>query len=146
MILPVYDARGDMRSVRAWRIIEGDSPKRLPPGGYKTSGLVLADGSAVSVLATGGWIDEVNLHVVITEGEPDFLTWATRYSDADQDAPVVLGVVGGLWTEDMRREFRMARASCCAPIQTMRASDTRYATHCRHAFGPVPRAAGPHEL
>jgi hypothetical protein len=34
----------------------------------------------------------------VAEGEPDFLTWATRFSDADEAAPAVLGVVSGSWT------------------------------------------------
>jgi hypothetical protein len=41
------------------------------------------------------------LRVVVVEGEPDFLTWATRFSDADEDVPVVLGVLSGGWSNDM---------------------------------------------
>ena len=37
--------------------------------------------------------------IVIAEGVPDFLVWATKYSDANEDAPVVLGVIAGSWTD-----------------------------------------------
>lgn len=98
LLLPTYDASGVMRSVRAWRV-EGaeDTPKRLPPSGHRAAGLVLADGFAVSMLETG----KGARRVLIVEGEPDFLTWATRFSDADLDAPVVLGVLSGAWTPEL---------------------------------------------
>jgi hypothetical protein len=101
LVLPVYNAAGQMRSLRAWRVGEGDTPKRLPPSGHKASGLVLADPFAVGVLAAGarvaGMPDPIRL--VVTEGEPDFLVWATRFSDADERAPIVLGIGSGSWTD-----------------------------------------------
>jgi len=39
--------------------------------------------------------------VVISEGLPDFLSWATNYSDADTDAPAVFGVTSGSWTPEL---------------------------------------------
>jgi hypothetical protein len=41
------------------------------------------------------------ISVVVVEGEPDFLTWATRYSDGDADAPIVFGVVCGAWSGEL---------------------------------------------
>jgi hypothetical protein len=38
---------------------------------------------------------------VIAEGEPDFLTWATRWSDAAASVPIVLGVFAGAWSDDL---------------------------------------------
>ena len=36
---------------------------------------------------------------MICEGVPDFLTWATRWGDAAESAPAVLGIISGSWTE-----------------------------------------------
>jgi hypothetical protein len=79
-----------MRSVRAWRTTDGDTPKRLPPSGHKASGLVLANQWAVRMLAEPAAPERV----IITEGEPDFLVWATRLTEP------VIGVVSGSWTVD----------------------------------------------
>lgn len=46
LVLPVVDASGSIRSVRAWRVVEGESPKRLPPAGHRASGLVLSSTAA----------------------------------------------------------------------------------------------------
>lgn len=91
VILPVYDHDAKMRSVRAWRIVRGDdAPKRLPPAGCKATGLVLANGLALRMLRgeTGP------CRVVIVEGEPDYLSVATRWHVA------VIGVLSGSWSED----------------------------------------------
>jgi hypothetical protein len=106
LVLPVYDPFGEMRAVRAWRI-GGDAsdPKRVPPAGYKATGLVLACPLARLMLEVGAlpswWPEREPLRVLITEGEPDFLTWAARFSDADATAPAVLGVVSGSWSAEL---------------------------------------------
>lgn len=93
LLLPVYDARGTLRSVRAGRVTEGSTPKRLPPSGHLASGLVLADSLAVAMLSGGGLRGDL----LVVEGEPDFLTWAAQV--ARQNAPVaVIGVGSGSWT------------------------------------------------
>ena len=102
LVCPVYDATGTMRSVRAWRVTENDTPKRLPPSGHKAAGLVLADPFAVAMLAAGKVLEGMPdpLRVIVAEGEPDFLTWATRFSDANEDAPLVLAIAGaGSWSK-----------------------------------------------
>jgi hypothetical protein len=103
LLLPVYDEKGCMRNVRAWCVTPSEDPKRLPPAGYRASGLVLACGSAVVLLTSGRAPERPSgLRVLIVEGEPDFLTWATHFSDADDaNVPVVFGVVSGSWTEDI---------------------------------------------
>jgi hypothetical protein len=101
VIVPVVDARGVMRSVRAIRVKEAETPKRLPPCGHRAAGLVLANGGARRMLAEQLGDLPSPLRIVIVEGEPDYLTWATRFSDADEDAPVVLGVVSGSWTPEI---------------------------------------------
>jgi hypothetical protein len=102
LLVPVYDGHGAMRSVRASRLRSGDSPKRLPPAGHRAAGLVLADPLARLVLSgegREGWPS--SLRMIVTEGEPDFLTWATHYSAADEGAPGVIGVVSGAWTAEI---------------------------------------------
>ena len=110
LILPMLDHWGKVRSVRAWRIEETRDaelplaatyddvraaqaerdplPKRLPPAGYRATGLVLANRLAVQMLRGIA----CPLRLVIAEGEPDFLTWCVESEDA------VLGVISGSWS------------------------------------------------
>ena len=53
LLLPVYDPRGRMRSVRAWCVRDTADPKRLPPAGYASRHLVLACG--LGVAGRGRW-------------------------------------------------------------------------------------------
>lgn len=98
LLVPTFDATGTMRGVRAGRILPGDTPKRLPPSGYRAGGLVLADTLARWVLEHGKAPEGGPLRLIVAEGEPDFLTWASRQS-ADADAELaVVGLVSGAWT------------------------------------------------
>ena len=100
-IVPMFDAAGDLRSVRA-RYIGDGSPdaKALPPSGWGTRGLVMACPVASLVLAVSGWPWWAERRIVIAEGEPDFLTWATR-----PPLPRTFGVLGlggaGQWTDEI---------------------------------------------
>ena len=89
LMVRMYDATGTVRSVRAWRVVEGESPKRLPPAGCKSSELVMCNGPARDMLRR----DLRPKELIIVEGEPDWLTWTTR-----TDLPV-LGLVSGSWTK-----------------------------------------------
>jgi hypothetical protein len=100
LVLPVYDAGGVVRSVRGWRVLEGDGPKRLPPSGYRAGGLVMADGAGVALLGRAS-LEGTDGRVVIVEGEPDFLTWATRFPDSAEAVPAVLGILSGSWTDEI---------------------------------------------
>ena len=105
LLLPVVDYLGTVRSLRAWRIdrtSDDGAPKRTAPAGKALAGLVLACPVACTMLAglPPAWHSPASpLRVVIAEGEPDFLTWATRVSDADETPPAVLGVIAGAWTD-----------------------------------------------
>lgn len=103
LILPMFDEEGRMRSVRAWKVSPGVGVKRLPPSGHKHCGLVLACGFGQQMLEFGNFlaVDDRPVRIVIVEGEPDFLCMACRYSDADQDAPVFLGVNSGSWSKPL---------------------------------------------
>jgi hypothetical protein len=102
VILPVYDAGGVIRSVRARAITQmaPTDPKALPPSGHASRGLVLADALAAQMLAYGAWPERAEKRVVIAEGEPDFLTWGMRATVA------VLGIAGnGQWTESIAQRI-----------------------------------------
>lgn len=88
LLIPVFDHMGEMRSLRAGelRAVEG-KPKRLPPGGHLSKGLVLANKCAQALFGHGAHYD-----LLIVEGEPDFLTWATESDLA------VVGVGSGWWS------------------------------------------------
>jgi CHC2 zinc finger len=101
-IVPMFDDAGELRSLRARRIVEADSPKALPPCGYTVGGIVMACTLGRQILAAGKmpdfWPSTVPLKIVVAEGEPDFFAWATRWADSELTAPAVLGIVAGAWT------------------------------------------------
>lgn len=120
LAVPMYDATGALRSLRfravtaerevvdgvlRWRRVEvEDKLKALAPKGTTVRGLALADpvGRALLAgeLASAPW----NGTVVVTEGEPDALTWSTRQRRGmapDSRTWAVLGVVNGSWTDGL---------------------------------------------
>lgn len=88
MLVRAYDSDGEWRSVRAWRVTDGTSPKRLPPGGHKAAGLVLANRIGVALLHG----ERVGRRILIVEGEPDHLV----RSIVNPGIPV-LGILSGSW-------------------------------------------------
>lgn len=90
LLLRVFDATGQLRSVRAWKLTSADGPKRLPPAGHLTAGLVLANGGGFAVL-TGGTVDELVIH----EGEPDFVSGSLHWR-----LPAI-GIISGSWTPEL---------------------------------------------
>ena len=91
LIVPTWDADGQVRSVRARRVVEGLSgPKALPPSGYSAGGLVLASPRAVLMLRGEAQPEAV----VISEGEPAWAAWSSAKPRA-----AVVGVGSGWWTQ-----------------------------------------------
>ena len=43
--------------------------------------------------------------VVVTEGIPDYLTWATRQHEEREQGPVVFGVFAGGWSRDLGKQI-----------------------------------------
>lgn len=121
LLVPLWDAGARLRSLhaRALAPVEPGRPKavstaslsRSDTDGTRTTcrGLVMADQLARQVLCEGTppdwWPLGRPLRLLVCEGEPDWLTWATRWSDGDEAAPAVLGIIGGgrsgSWTEDL---------------------------------------------
>lgn len=94
LVLPVVDAAGVVRSVRAWRVTEAKTPKRLPPAGHRASGLVLADEFATAMLR-GTYAAK---HVVIAEGEPDFLAAVLGWGHV---LAAKIGIWSGSWSDEL---------------------------------------------
>lgn len=101
LILPAYRHDGALASVRARTIAPpGPGAKVLLPVGYTDAGTVLACPLAREVLETGRRPVGLDaLSVVMTEGEPDFLTAAAGFSDASEDPPVIFGVFTSAWSQ-----------------------------------------------
>lgn len=102
LIIPVYDHLGEVVSVRASRVVDGDSPKRLPPSGCRISRTIMADAMGMEVLRAGGW-PEWNANdpvIVIAEGEPDFFTWALTSPLLVTPTNAVFGIFSGSWCDE----------------------------------------------
>lgn len=101
LLLPLYDAEGVLRSLRA-RLVRADScgPKELAPSRFAARGLVLACHIARRMLA-GSSPDWWRPEILVVEGVPDWLTWASRQSDAHEGGPAVLGIGAGSWSPEV---------------------------------------------
>jgi hypothetical protein len=126
VLLRVFDHCGVFKSVRAWRVIEGDTPKRLPPAGRKASGLVLANRMALGMLRR----QVCPLELVIVEGEPDFLVACTSW----RPGVAVIGIGSGSWTQDFARAVP-AGTSVAIATDNDHAGD-RYADAIEETLGP----------
>jgi hypothetical protein len=113
VVLPLYGASGALESLHARNLDATAEPKAVSPARASVAGLVMADPSAVAMLRR----EYVPAQLVIAEGVPDFLTWATRWSDADEDAPAVLGVIAGSWTDELAGRIS---SGLCVVVRTHR--------------------------
>jgi hypothetical protein len=97
VIVPLYGAGGHLESVHA-RAVAPPMPKdkAASPCNAEVRGLIMA--CALGRLLLAGAAPPGAGKVIVSEGVPDFLTWATHYGDAAEDAPAVLGVIAGAWT------------------------------------------------
>lgn len=109
VLVPMFDPSGQLESVHARALMPAaPGDKAASPAGAEVRGLVMAnplgrlmlsgstlgDGTAAAglVASAGLWI---------AEGLPDFLTLACNWSEADEDAPAVLGVLSGSWSVEL---------------------------------------------
>jgi hypothetical protein len=89
ILIRTWDHLGQLRGVRAWRVGgDEETPKRLPPAGYSSAGLVWANEIALEMLRT-----PYPCTVVVSEGEPDMVVNALR-----RRCPVI-GITSGSWTQ-----------------------------------------------
>ncbi|HZH04383.1 MAG TPA: hypothetical protein VEY30_11405, partial [Myxococcaceae bacterium] len=123
LLVPLFGVAGRLASVRARAVrLSANQPKSVTPTGYATRGLFMADALARAALAGTVLGDGTpaaealrQRGLVITEGEPDFLTWATRWSDANEDAPAVIGVSAGSWTAELAERIPQG---CSVAVRT----------------------------
>lgn len=101
LIVQMVDAHGSVRSVLARNVL-GAEPKSRSAAG-KRAGLVLACGLGREVLATGRrpewWPADRPLRFVVCEGEKKWCMRVVTCDDADELAPIVIGVESGSWTD-----------------------------------------------
>lgn len=97
LLVPLLDSTGALVSVRARRVADAE-PKALAPSGFDVRGTVAADVLARRILR-GERPDCWNGVVVVAEGLPDFLTWATNRSDGNESTFAVFGVDAGAWSD-----------------------------------------------
>lgn len=98
-LVPLFDAAGAARSVRARAVVAREGvPKAMPPIGYSVQGLVMADPFGRYLLEHGAlpewWAEARRFVVVIAEGEPAFLAWAC----ARRGNGAVFGITSGSWS------------------------------------------------
>ena len=107
LIVPLWSDSGALASLHARSVRPDVQPahKAASPAGAEVRGLVMADALARRLLAGVALADGVPTSELVArnglwvmEGLPDFLTRATDYSDADETAPAVLGVLSGSWS------------------------------------------------
>ena len=117
LIVPMFDARGQLRSLHA-RAIAGRT-KGLSPAGHAVGGLVMADPLARLLLAGARCGDGEpavetvrRCGLVVCEGVPDFLTWATRWGDAADSAPAVIGIISGSWLAEIAADIPDGASVC----------------------------------
>jgi len=98
IIFRLWDHTGQAVSLRARCIDPTRTPKSLAPAGFSVKGLVLADPlgqQLLSGLCPDWWHSR---QIVVAEGEPDWLLWALRQHETDEQGPAVLGIESGAWS------------------------------------------------
>ena len=124
LVVLLHNHKGRPASLHA-RSVDLQCPradKAASPCHFEVRGLVmacalarrwLADECIAGVGSAASYVARVGL--VVAEGLPDWLSWASQFSDADQDAPAVLGIVSGSWSQEIARKIPDA---CSVTIAT----------------------------
>ena len=116
-LFPLYDHRGEIRSVRArWTSVdvvdqatgvvpqegvEAPRGKAVPPEGYVVRGLIMANEVGWVLLQRGEWPDEIppeSRHVWVVEGESDMVVTCARVYASARSLRAVFGIFAGAWT------------------------------------------------
>ena len=106
LVMPLFGPTGVMESLHALRTVrpDDDMPKSTNPARFQVKGLVLADALGRLLLQGDSYAVSVirRCGVWIAEGIADLLSVTTSFSDADEDAPAVLGLTGsGSWSAQL---------------------------------------------
>lgn len=112
LVVRMFDGTGAAVSLHARSIDPGApaSDKAAAAADAEVRGSLMACGLARQVLERGAapewWPRSLPLSVVVTEGEPDFLTAVQRWtSEGCETAPAVVGVVSGSWDASIAARF-----------------------------------------
>jgi hypothetical protein len=100
LLVPLYDDTGAMVSLQARLTGAGlppGSPKAVSPAGFRIGGLILADAQFLHLLRCRAEAPAQPTRILVVEGIPDFLTWATRWLPGDPASCAVAGVISGSW-------------------------------------------------
>lgn len=101
LVVPLYDSKGEIRSVLGRAVRPNVDRKSIAPTGFARAGLVMADGNARAMLVAGELPPSAERRIIIVEGEPDFLTAATATATDGDALPAVIGVVQGSWSAEL---------------------------------------------
>jgi hypothetical protein len=111
LVVRLFGATGRLESVHARALYPQETngnDKAAAVAGASLKGLVMADALGQLLLADGNLGDGTaaaelvaSCGVRIMEGTPDFLTRATDFSDADENAPAVIGILSGSWNNEI---------------------------------------------
>jgi hypothetical protein len=109
LVVPMFDAAGRVASLHARAAVAPEGkPKGLSPAGFAIAGLVMADPLARLLLSGApcgdgepSAVTVKRVGLLVAEGVPDFLTWATHWGDAAENAPAVLSVISGSWSDTL---------------------------------------------
>lgn len=111
-LLPLFDARGELRSLKARQILPTTGPGRLappgaksvPPAGFDVERLMMMNLPAILMLHHERWQDdERELRVV--EGEPDYWTTVQRVHQSARPTRGVIGIFAGSISIDFVRRL-----------------------------------------
>lgn len=115
LLTPLYNHNGEMASFKA-RCIGEHPVKSFSPKGFNVTELVMADSFGKRLLKLkkrpDGWNPQEALKILITEGEPNFWSWATTFSETDPYAPAILGIFSGAWNKTI--------AACIPALSTVK--------------------------
>jgi hypothetical protein len=105
-LLPLFDARGELRSIKARQIRAGQpGAKSVPASGYDVERLMMMNLPAILMLHHEAWQDQAERELRIVEGEPDFWTTVQRVQESGRPHRGVIGIFAGSISIDLLRRL-----------------------------------------
>jgi len=98
LVVPLFDAKGEPRSLLFRKTSQGGRFKSAGAKGYQRAGLV--NGVGRHLLKYGLIAPDPQLQVVVVEGEMDFLSACLRWAPGDCER-AVFGIVAGSWSDQV---------------------------------------------
>lgn len=137
-VIPLFDAHGQIRSVKARAISDGPGPKSIPPRDHDVARLVMANPTLAYVLHTGAWPERVppEARVVYAgEGEPDYLSLVQAVWGSKRPLAGVLGYFSGSFSFELFR--RLPAGTRMIVYSQLDAEGQNYLARLRETFAPV---------